>query len=236
MSSSRVEVPHPSDVSHAHLELCGGLPPTRVRAAPPSGYRDAAPLAAVSVEGRPAAVHARGSTVRVEFRRSWLEALVSENGSADIELANGVPWSIELRGGVNRLDMDLSALSVVEVEIRGGACRAEIRLPRPIGTMRVVVYGGLSDVTIVRPIGVAAAFRLHGGGTSLSLDELSLGAVGPLDWKSPGFADAHDRVAVEIHGGAAVATLRSEAPFEAQQPAGPPPGDAASSGLADATA
>src|SRR5262245_49789349 len=58
-----------------------------------------------------------GGTVTVRYRRlsaaDWARfALLAGEHSADIALAASVPWLIEVRGGVSRLDGDLGALEL----------------------------------------------------------------------------------------------------------------------------
>jgi len=127
---------------------------------------------------------------------------------AEVALNARIPWDIEIRDGVSKLTADLRGLDIRSFEVRGGASRVEVTLPRPSGTVPVRVLGGASNVAIHRPEGVAAQVRVGGGSTNLAIDEERFGAVGgEVSLQSPDYEDAPDRYDITITGGASNLTI-----------------------------
>ena len=123
---------------------------------------------------------------------------------ADIALNAQVPWRITVRGGgVSRLDADLGGLRLDSFEVEGGASRVELTLPDPSGTVPIRIDGGASNVTVRRPVGVAARVDVGGGASKLALDGQRLGAIGgETRLESPDYAGDTDRYEIIITGGA----------------------------------
>lgn len=131
--------------------------------------------------------------------------------SADVRLSPSVSWAIEIRGGVSHWDSDLRNLQLTGIEVRGGVNKVELRLPRPTGAVLVRVSGGASHLTLRRPAGVPARLRIGGGASKLELDTQYLGAVGgPVRLETPDYSNADDRYDVEIGGGASRITVVRE--------------------------
>ena len=144
----------------------------------------------------------RGETVAVAYR--GFGAFGWKKNGATLALAAGVPWDVELRGGVARLEADLTGVAVASVELRGGGHAVAITLPPPHGTVPIRFTGGASDIAIRRPPGSAASLRIIGGAAALQFDAQRLGAVGgTVVLESSGYAAARDRYEVEVTGGAA---------------------------------
>lgn len=171
------------------------------------GYREPTSLASVSFRGMPGHVESRGGEVLVDFSVGFWDVLFGPPSGATIALSPRLAWRIDLRGGIDGLELDLAGLRVAGLEVRGGVSRSDLRLPAPVGTARVAITGGVSELSIARPRGVPVAFELRGGASGLALDGLELGSVGSLSWKSEGWDDANDRWVIAIHGGASRATV-----------------------------
>jgi DNA-binding MarR family transcriptional regulator len=188
-------------VRAGRLEFTSGAARVVLRAGAPEGL-----LFQARFEGKPPRVTVRGGTVAVGYRGfgpfGW-----RKNGAA-IDLSPAVPWEVALRGGVARLEADLTGLAVSGVEIRGGGHAMAISLPRPAGSVPVRFTGGASDLSLRRPAGTAARLRVTGGAAALQFDSQRLGAVGgTVVLESPGFAAAADRYDFELTGGAAGLTV-----------------------------
>jgi hypothetical protein len=147
-------------------------------------------------------VGAEGGAVTVKY--TWtLHPFDWRRRGADIALNAQVPWRITVRGGVSRLDADLSALRLDSFELEGGASRVELTLPDPSGAVPIRIDGGASNVTVRRPEGVAARLHVGGGASKLALDGQRLGAIGgETRLESQGYTGATDRYEIIITGGA----------------------------------
>jgi hypothetical protein len=122
-------------------------------------------------------------TVAIRYRpltpADWAGFLwTPDDHRADILLNSAVPWDLEVRGGVSRLEADLSGLQLAGFEIRGGASNVELVLDEPGGVVPIRVRGGVSHVTIRRPAGVPVSASVRGGISKLALDDQRFGAIG----------------------------------------------------------
>ena len=59
---------------------------------------------------------------------------------------------------------------LLSLELRGGANHVRLRLPRPEGTVRIMLAGGASEVRIDRPAGTAVSVSLRGAVSHLRFD------------------------------------------------------------------
>ncbi|WP_394839522.1 MarR family transcriptional regulator [Pendulispora rubella] len=144
----------------------------------------------------------------VEPARSTLRGLMSKRGPSELAIHPSIPWHILIRGGVTKVDADLRALTLRELEISGGAVDVTLELPCPADTIIVRIRGGVQRVTLLRPEGVPARLVVKSGASGLTIDTLHLGAVGgKTDWASPDFANAKGRYDIEVLGGADRFTL-----------------------------
>jgi hypothetical protein len=199
-------------VTHGLFEMLGGSCNLHLHAAPEAGYRDAEVLAAGRFEGREPEIRIDDGRVRMGYRRSFSDfAFDWRRTRADLALSRLVPWDILVRGGVSGLHADLGGVRLASLEISGGVSDAQVRLPRPSGTVRVFVLGGVNQLRLSRPAEIPMQVSVHGGASDLVVDTLALGAVGGrFHWETPGFADATDRYVIEVHGGVSSARLRGE--------------------------
>lgn len=184
-------------IARGRLEFTAGAARLALDAAAPAGK-----LFLARFDGRPPRVAVRDGTVTVAYPR--FGPLGRGRSGATFSLSREVTWDVEVRGGVARLEADLSRLALSRLEVRGGSHAVRLRLPAPRGTVAVRLTGGASDVTVRRPAGSEARLRVTGGATSLSFDAQRLGAVGgTVLLETPGFAAATDRYDLELTGGAA---------------------------------
>ena len=133
---------------------------------------------------------------RVDASAHWRK----DNG--EIALNSSIPWAIELRGGVSSWAADLRSLRLESFELRGGASKIELLLPRPIGIVPIRVHGGMSRVSIERPLGVAAGLTIEGGVSEIIVDGQTHKGAGHLSLQTPGADQTPDRYEIEVSGGA----------------------------------
>lgn len=198
--SHPITVPFAS-LDHAGLEIAGGASRLRVHPCRRSGYRAQPPLASVLFDGGDGVVEAVDGEVRVDCGVGFWSAFGFGPRALDVALSPDVPWSIVARGGLAHAHLDLEDLDLDGLEVRGGAHRLRMSLPRPVGTVPIEIRGGVHDCSILRPRGVPMAFELRGGASDLTLDGLTLGAVSGFDWSSPDFEKATDRYVLTVRGG-----------------------------------
>jgi hypothetical protein len=83
-------------------------------------------------------------------------------------------------------------------------------LPVPSGTVPVRVAGGVHELTVLRPAGVAVRVRVGHGAKDLTLDDRHFGAVGgSTRWQSPDYDQASDRYDIAVSGGADTLTVHT---------------------------
>jgi DNA-binding MarR family transcriptional regulator len=158
-------------------------------------------LLAARFEGKPPTVKEEAGTVSIQYHRFSL--LDWRKLGADITLNGSIPWSLELKGGVSKMEADLRELRLQSLEVMSGVSQMNVALPPPSGTVPVRIVGGASDVTFTIPARTAARLQLKGGASALHFNEQHLGAVGgQTSLESPEFKSAADRYDFEVLGGA----------------------------------
>jgi hypothetical protein len=159
-------------------------------------------------------VRAQAGTVTVHYpRMAWLtdlRALLGPPPSGEVRLNGSIPWHIRIRGGTAHSGFDLRELMLYALELGGGASQVELLLPHPTGTVPVRVAGGVHDLSVLRPAGVAARVQVGHGARGLTLDDQHFGAVGGgTRWQSPGYDQTSDRYDIAVAGGADTLTLHT---------------------------
>jgi DNA-binding MarR family transcriptional regulator len=158
--------------------------------------------------GRSPTVREEAGTVQIQYPRFSL--LDWRKLSADIVLNGSIPWQLELKGGVSKLNADLSALRLESFELTGGASDSTAILPKPSGVVPVRVAGGTSDLSVSLPTGADARLRVKGGVSKLAFLEQRLDAVGgPLSLETPDYKSARDRYEIDVLGGASNLTVEA---------------------------
>jgi hypothetical protein len=194
-------------VSGGRLEFARGAARLTIRGAGmPDLFRARfpRPVPAVSVDGGVVTVRYPRFSAR-GWPRPWLRR------GGQVTLNRDVAWDLRVRRGVAHLDADLRELRVTAVEVRQGASRVELRLPRPTGVVPVRIGGGASHVRIRRPAGTPARLHVARGVADLTFDEQEFGAVGGrlrLESREAGGGDG--RYEVEVSGGAAHVQVTTE--------------------------
>jgi hypothetical protein len=165
-------------------------------------------------EGPVPEVRVDGGSVTIQHRpltpAEWAHALLVSHYRGHVALNAGMPWEIEVRGGLSRLVARLEAVRVTAVRITGGASHVELSLGRPEGIVPVEVTGGVSHVTIARPGDVPVCASVRGGVSRLVLDEQRFGAIGgETRVTTGGWSGAVSGYDVRIGGGASHLTIES---------------------------
>jgi hypothetical protein len=120
-----------------------------------------------------------------------------------------VPSEVEVRGGVYKVEANLSGLKLASLVLTRGLSDVDLTLPEPSGVVPVRLTGGASEVNIRRPAGVEARLSMIGGVSKLTFDEQSFDAVGgKLRLRSPGYGSVSDRYEIEVSGGASKITVQ----------------------------
>ncbi len=191
------------DLAGARLEFPRGAVQVNVRAgeAMEALYR-------AHVDRNGPTVGAQDGTVTVSYKRTGFRW--GRTGQTEIELNPSIPWSVAVRGGASRLRADLRGVPLRELELTGGLSHAEVTLPTPAATVEISLTGGVHDLTIHRPAGVALRVRIRGGVSNLRLDTQRLGSVGgTMSWQTPDYDTATSRYDFRLTGGASTITLSS---------------------------
>jgi hypothetical protein len=124
----------------------------------------------------------------------------------DVELARDLPMTLELKTGANDAELDLQALRVDDLLLETGASKTAVTLPAH-GHVNARVKGGAASFRIRVPEGVAARIRVNAGVSSVKVDEGRFPRSG-RGFESAGFAEAANRVELDIDVGAADVEVR----------------------------
>jgi uncharacterized protein (TIGR02246 family) len=159
-------------------------------------------------------VRVQGGTVTVHYPRMArlrdLRALLGPRPGGQVALNGSIPWYVRVHGGTAHTTFDLSRVALYAIELDGGVSQVAVVLPAPSGTVPVRVAGGVHELTVLRPAGVAVRVRVGHGARDLTLDDQHFGAVGgSTRWQTPGYDQASDRYDVAVSGGADTLTVHT---------------------------
>ena len=119
-----------------------------------------------------------------------------------ILLNSGVTWQLTFSGGTSQTSVDLSAGRLRGADFAAGSNLITMRLPRPDGTVTIVLAGGASQVSLSIPAGVPARLRLEGGASSATVGGRSYtGIAGGTVLTMPGWATARQRYDIDAPAG-----------------------------------
>lgn len=158
-------------------------------------------------EGRQPRVSFAVDTITITHRPS------SRSSIGTIELSEQARWTIDFRGGVKRLDADLSLLQLESLTISGGISRMRLALPEPHGTVPIRIGGGVHRLDITRPPGTSATLELEGGAGRLEFDNQRSGPVsGAARFETPTLHDTDSQFDISVRGGTASLTVGETGP------------------------
>jgi DNA-binding MarR family transcriptional regulator len=181
-------------LTSARLQIRSGLSEVRLRAGdvPSQLYR-------AEFEGATPQVRLRDGRVLVQYRGlpfDWRKR------KATIGLNPTIPWSIEVLGGVQRIEADLRGVDTTRFELTGGTERVQLLLGQPSGQAVVRFVGGASTIRVERPAAVPVRLSIVGGSGQVDLDGTRLGQKGGMATvESPGWGRAKNRYEIEVVGG-----------------------------------
>lgn len=179
-----------------HVRMVAETAATRLalRAADPGDE-----LIRASFVGPPPDVRTSDGAVTMRYRRRMVD---TRSRQIDAALNASAAWSIEIENGLTDLDADLREIAFLGLNAHGGVNHFSFRLPRPSGTVRIAIAGGVSQGRLTRPAGVQILLVVEGGASHLSFDGHERESTGtPLRVRSRGYDRAPDRYEVEIDGG-----------------------------------
>ena len=155
----------------------------------------------------------RGGVVTIRYPRfawfdwrsrvagEWLEASAHwRRDMTELVLNAGLPWRVELRGGVTAVRLDARELRLEAFDLHGGAGTVELELGRPAGLVPIEIRGGLNNATVTRPKGVAVRLAVTGGYRNATVDGIAARGGGRIE--SVGAGDTADCFEIEVSGGA----------------------------------
>jgi DNA-binding MarR family transcriptional regulator len=178
----------------ARLAIRSGLSSLRLRPG-----TNPAELYRASFEGSTPQVRLRDGRVLVQFKGFGYDW---RGRAATFGLNTTVPWTIEVVGGIQKVEADLRLVPVKALDIVGGAERVQLELGRPVGETRVKLVGGVKILRVERPAGVPMRLSVAGGAESITLDGVRLEKKGsPTTLESPGWGPKADRIDLAVVGG-----------------------------------
>jgi len=186
-------------LTSARLTFRSGAQDLRIRAGHVSGelYRG-------RFDGATPQVRVRDGRVLVQYRGipfDWRKR------TATMALNPTIPWTIEVVGGISRIEADLREVPVRRLEVTGGSERTQIELGPPRGDVPIKLTGGTKTLRLERPAGVPVRLRVLGN-SSVIVDERALGArSGDTVIEPPGWASARERYSLEVIGGSKSITI-----------------------------
>ena len=119
-----------------------------------------------------------------------------------VVLNAAVTWSLDLAGGTQLTTVDMRGGKVAGIAVMAGSDTLDMTLPRPAGTLPLLLAGGVSQFLLSLPAGVPAQVTVGGGASFVSLDGQHLtGIAGGTVVTSPGWAAATSRYDIDATSG-----------------------------------
>ena len=123
----------------------------------------------------PPLVWAAGHNVHVEYPLG--SRLLRPMGPNTVRLSPAVPWALDVHGGAEHLDADLTGLAVRSVAFHSGAAHLRLILGHPTVSTTIRLTS-VKDLRIDRPADVPVRLEIGKGATKVTLDDRWFGAVG----------------------------------------------------------
>jgi hypothetical protein len=124
-----------------------------------------------------------------------------------IRISPRVPWAIDVHGGAERLNADLTGVDVRSIAVHSGAARTSLMLGHPTGPC-TIRFAAVKDLHIRRPADVPVRVEIARGSKNVTMDSRTFGAVGGgLSDQTPGYDAAGARYLVIVAGGASTVTV-----------------------------
>jgi DNA-binding MarR family transcriptional regulator len=212
------------DATHGRLVFRSGAPRFALRAAPLGpesemravaelthtvlridGRTDPGELSHAAFSGPLPDVRTKGGEVIVSYKRriDWRQR------EARIGLLRGVPWTIEISGGLSTLDADLRTVRLRDLSVSGSVDDVHLRLGVPDGTSRMRISGGVRDVVVELPSGAALRLGLTGGAKDIHFEQEHVrNAHGTVQLETREARTSADRFELDLSGGARSVRVR----------------------------
>jgi hypothetical protein len=125
-----------------------------------------------------------------------------------VTLNAAVTWRIVFAGGTERTVADLRGGRIAGLAFTAGSAVIDVTLPRPSGTVPILMTGGASQLDLRLPPAVPVQVTAGGGAGTVTLDGTAhTGVGGGTVFASPGWATAPARFAVVATAGAATISV-----------------------------
>ena len=122
--------------------------------------------------------------------------------AVNVVLNSAVTWSLDLAGGTQRTVADLRGGKVGGIAVTAGSDILDVSLPKPAGTLPLLLAGGASQFLLSLPGGVPAQVTVGGGASFVSVDDQNLTRVaGGTVLTPPGWATATSRFYIDATSG-----------------------------------
>lgn len=179
------------------LTVIGGLANTRIGVDPQARHL-------LRIEGGAPRVRVTDEEVRVELpKRGWRRLFGGGEDAPVLLLHPTVAWTIQIRGGLSNLLVELAEGTVAGFELSGGASHVELDLPRPTRAAPIRIRGGANCLRVRRPADVGVSVVVNGGIASLCLDDNHFDAIGGAARLSTGPVGPAPHYQLTVTGGAA---------------------------------
>jgi DNA-binding MarR family transcriptional regulator len=145
-----------------------------------------------------------GGTVTIRYRfRGFLQ-----RRTAEIALNPEVRWTIVVRGGLSDFDVDVRALTLDGLDLKGGATRIALLLPEPRGTVRLLFKGNASAAELRHPRNAPISLDVKGNVEKLRFGGgRALAVRGKSHQETEGYAGSVDRFQAVFRGNATDLTV-----------------------------
>ncbi|HXL37954.1 MAG TPA: MarR family transcriptional regulator, partial [Ktedonobacteraceae bacterium] len=125
-------------------------------------------------------------------------------------LSVAIPWQIVIQGGSSEVTAELGGLDLASLEVKGGLSMIHLELPAPSDVVPIRISGGASEITVRRPIGVAARVHLKGWASVFVFDDQTFSDLGNnVRLQSAGFDLAAPYYDIEVASSASMVTITS---------------------------
>ncbi|MGI9058242.1 MAG: MarR family transcriptional regulator [Ktedonobacteraceae bacterium] len=154
-------------------------------------------------------VKTKEGAVTIRYPRRLL-GLGEKQGAASVALSTAIPWRIVIQGGAAEVAAELGGLDLAGLEVKGGFSTIRLDLPAPSGVVPIRISGGASEITVRRPVDVAARVHFKGWVSELIFDDQIFSGVGNnVRLQSPGFDPTASCYDIEVTSYASMVTITS---------------------------
>ena len=169
-------------------------------------------LAVVDTNDRRLSLHSRTSggtqTVEIDSRGSYGWFPFSRIGGlrSDIALNSDIPWEIDVQTDAANTEIDLAALKVTDLDLKGDACNLKLELSDNVPALRISVRSDVSHITIVVPENVGVRYSIRGDLQHVDRHNVRFVEDGG-SMQTEGYADASTQVEIDMEMDVAYVTF-----------------------------